>query len=242
MDNRHDLNVILSSNVAIVVVETHDEHRFLDLLKDLARGAFGGIYQPLFRWTVTDGLQRIDIEMEAQQHNAEPINVLKHIRSVNRPGIYVLLDFHPYLSDPVHVRLFKDIAVGSPDGSRTIVLVSHNLELPPELERLSARFEMSLRDENERAMIISKVVESWNRENQGVAQVDQKALELLIKNLSGLTRADTERLAHNAVYADGAIAASDPDLDVREGQIRVRRRHSQQYFRTAAGTGPQGPL
>jgi SpoVK/Ycf46/Vps4 family AAA+-type ATPase len=39
--------------------------------------------------------------------------------------------------------------------------------------------------------------------------VDPQALKLLINNLAGLTRADTERLAHNAVYEDGAISASD---------------------------------
>lgn len=209
MDNRHDLNVILSSRVPIVLVESLDEGRFLELLKDMVSGALGGRHRPLFRWSVTEGLRRIDIEMDAQLHNADPTNVLKHIRAVESPAIYVLLDLHPYLTDPVHVRLLKDIAVNSPDGSRTVVLLSHEITMPPELERLSARFTMALPDENERAMIVARVVQSWNDENPGSADVDPKAQQLLINNLAGLTRADTERLAHNAVFADGAIAASD---------------------------------
>jgi SpoVK/Ycf46/Vps4 family AAA+-type ATPase len=40
-------------------------------------------------------------------------------------------------------------------------------------------------------------------------QVDPKAHELLIQNLAGLTWADTERLARNAIYVDGAITRSD---------------------------------
>ena len=59
MDNLHDLNVILSSRVPLVVVETHDEDRFLGLLGDIVRGAFGGTPRPLFRWSVTEGLRRI---------------------------------------------------------------------------------------------------------------------------------------------------------------------------------------
>jgi len=209
MDNRHDLNVILNSRVPIVLVESADETRILDLLMDLVRGAFGGQYRPLFRWSVTEGLRRIDIEMQAQVHNSEPVNVLKHIRSVESPAIYVLLDFHPYLSDPVHVRLLKDIAVGSGDGARTVVLVSHELKMPAELERLSARFRLSMPDENERTAIVTQVVRSWNQENPGTVKADPRAVSLLVKNLSGLTRADTERLARQVVFADGAITASD---------------------------------
>ena len=209
MDNRHDLNVILSSRVPIVVVETLDEKRFLDMLGDIVRGAFGGRHQPLFRWSVTEGLRRLDIDMGAQPHNAEPTSILKHVQAVDTPGIYVLLDFHPYLTDPVNVRLLKDIAVDSPDGLRKVVLVSHELKLPPELERLAARFEISLPNDNERAMIVQSVVDEWNTANPGRVQIDPQALALLIRNLAGLTRADTARLAHGAVFTDGAIAASD---------------------------------
>src|SRR5690606_12078231 len=38
---------------------------------------------------------------------------------------------------------------------------------------------------------------------------DPKAYRLLVRNLAGLTDADTERLARNAIYSDGAITRSD---------------------------------
>ena len=40
-------------------------------------------------------------------------------------------------------------------------------------------------------------------------QVDPKAYELLVHNLAGLTYADTERLARNAIQVDGAITRTD---------------------------------
>ncbi len=204
-----DLNVVLSSRVPLVVVESLEEQRFLGLLRDLVRGALGGTPRPLFRWSVTEGLRRLDVNMQPQLHNAEPAGVLRHIRAVEGPGIFVLLDFHPYLGDPVNVRLLKDIAVNSSARGRTVVLVSHELKLPPELERLSAHFKMSLPDENERAMIVKRVIEAWNRDHPGSVRVDSRALRLLVKNLAGLTRADTERVAHNAIYADGAVSGDD---------------------------------
>ena len=165
---------------------------------------------PLFRWTVTDGLQRLDISLEPQLHNSEPTEVLRHIRALSKPGIYVLLDYHPYVSDPVNVRLLKDICLRFREVARHIILVSHRIELPKELESFSARFDMALPTDEERKKIVKRVAAEWMAENPGTrVQADPKAYEMLIQNLAGLTVRDTERLARNAVYLDGAISKND---------------------------------
>ncbi len=223
MDDRHDLKLILKSRVPIVLVNTHDETRFLEFLQGITAEASAEDYRPLFRWSVTDGLQRLDIDLEPQLHNADPDQVLKHIRSVKQPGTYVLLDFHPYLKDPVHIRLLKDIALASEDGSRTLILVSHDMELPEELERLAAHFTMSLPDDEERSTIVSKVIDEWNLENTGSVKVDRKAFDLLVRNLSGLTRPDTGRLARNVICHDGALTHEDLPA-VMEGKYQLLNR------------------
>ncbi|MBT8079069.1 MAG: ATPase, partial [Gammaproteobacteria bacterium] len=144
MDRQHDLELVLRARRPIVVIETRDESRMLDMLRTMALSRTSESYVPLFRWSITDGLQRLDIELEPQLHNAEPGDVLKHIRAVKKPGVYVLLDFHPYLEDPVNVRLLKDIAIQFGDVARNLVLISHRIELPRELEGFSARFDMAL--------------------------------------------------------------------------------------------------
>jgi len=71
---------------------------------------------------VTEGLQRIDVDMGAPQRMlAEPPQLLRHLKATPMPGIYVLLDFHPYLSDPINVRMLKDVAQGYGQVERTIV-------------------------------------------------------------------------------------------------------------------------
>jgi SpoVK/Ycf46/Vps4 family AAA+-type ATPase len=193
-----------------VAIDTRDESRLLELLKSItiARAAEG--YLPLFRWTVTDGLQRLDISLKPQLHNSEPEEVLRHIRAVTKPGIYVLLDFHPYLEDPVNVRLLKDICIRFNEVTRHLILVSHSVTLPIELESFSARFDMALPTDQEREEIIKRVAAEWTLEHPGSqVQADPKAYRLLIQNLSGLTDADTEKLARNAIFFDGAITKSD---------------------------------
>src|SRR4029078_2147225 len=104
-------------------------------------------HTPVFQWTVTDGLRRLDVNLGgSQQHNAEPDAVLKSIRASNVPVIYILLDFYPFLADPVHVRLLKDICLDYDRTARTIVLISAEIVLPRELEDLAGSLRLGFSD------------------------------------------------------------------------------------------------
>ena len=101
----------------------------LELLKSITMTRASQEYTPLFRWTITDGLQRLDIDLEPQTMNSQPTDVLKHIRAVSKPGLYVLLDFHPFIEDPVHVRLLKDICIQARMTHCQIVFISHAIKV-----------------------------------------------------------------------------------------------------------------
>jgi SpoVK/Ycf46/Vps4 family AAA+-type ATPase len=97
---------------------------------------------------------------------------------------------------------------------RQLILLSHKVELPQELESFTARFDMGLPTEEQREKIIKRIASEYANENPGSrVQTDRKAYELLIQNLAGLTDRDTEQLARNAIFHDGAITKSDlPDV------------------------------
>lgn len=211
LDTRRELQSLLASRIPVVAIETRDEPRALALLSDLSVRQPAAAHVPVFQWSVTDGLRRIDIDLGgAQKHNAEPEEVLKSIRATDKAGIYVLLDFHPFLADPMNVRLLKDICQGYARTARTIVLISHELTLPRELEHFVARFRLAFPDRSERQVIVEKVAREWAQGNAGAkVRTDRKALELLIENLSGLCTGDTERLARAAIFDDGAVLAND---------------------------------
>lgn len=209
-DIRHELGTLLSSRVPLLVIETREERRVLDLLVGIAPRDTRKLATPVFQWTITEGVRRLDIDMGgAQRHNAEAPEVLKSIRAGNNPAIYVLLDFHPFLNDPVNVRLLKDICQDYGRCSRTVVLLSHELTLPPELEHFSARFNLAFPNRSERQRIVETVASDWTRLHGGKVRTDRKALELLIDNLGGLSTGDAERLARKAIFDDGALLASD---------------------------------
>ena len=224
VDVKQDLRLMLRSRMPIVVVETTDESRVLDLLRDITIAQPGADYSPLFRWTVTDGLQRVDIDLEPQIHNAEPDDVLKHIRAVSKPGTYVLLDFHPYLSNPLTVRLVKDICIGYRDVERQLIFISHELTMPTELEAFSATFRLALPTREERDRLVRSVANEYADAHPGKAvRYDPKAYDLLLDNLAGLPAPELQRLARNAIFQDGAISKSDLP-DVMQAQYELLNR------------------
>ncbi|MCV2395286.1 AAA family ATPase [Actinotalea sp. M2MS4P-6] len=200
-----DLVALLASRVPIVVMETRDEARALGVVGAAAASA-GNL--PVFRWTVTEGLARQDVHLGPQRFNTEPADVLNFVRGTDLPGVYVLVDFHPYLDDPRHVRLLKDIGQGYGAVPRTVVLVSHAVPVPVELEHLVARLTVAVPDRVERATVVDRAIAEASRHHGGPLVVDPHARDLLVENLGGLSIGEAERLARGAV-ADGALVPAD---------------------------------
>ena len=206
-DSRRDLGTLLRGRVPIVVVETRDEDRAVEQVLALARQTTPST--PVFTWVVTEGLRRRDVDVgPPQRFNSSPTDVLATVRD-GLPGIYVLLDFHPYLTDPLTVRLLKDAAQESSRGHRTVVLVSHEVEVPDELVHLTARFRPAFPTAQERRAILDEVASEWAREHGRLLPADPRSVQLLVDNLAGLSWGDVRRLARAAIHHDGAVQPSD---------------------------------
>ncbi len=206
MKDLRDLELTLCSQTPILAVESLEERRLLEMLTRLSLR----LPYPFFQWTVTDGVRRLDIDAPPQRITADPTEALKHIKAVPSPGFYALLDFHPYLDDPLHVRLIKEIAQGYDTAARTLVFISYRLAVPPEVRHMSARFNLSLPDGAGIQTIIREEVQRWQSRNGGRSvRVDQRAAEQLVNNLRGVTVTDARRLIRGAIEHDGAITYSD---------------------------------
>jgi len=209
-DVSNELEALLRSLIPLVVIETRDEQRVLALLAQLAIRLAKPIHTPVFQWTVTEGLRRLDIDLGGpQRHNAEPEEVLRSIRASDKAGVYVLLDFHPYLNEAVHVRLIKDICQDYQRAARTLVLVSHEIKLPVEVEHFAARFVLQFPSPAERMQIVEAAANDWMQSHGSKVKTDRTALDMLVDNLAGLSTSDTERLARKAIFNDGAITMHD---------------------------------
>tara|TARA_R100000541_G_scaffold2163_2_gene7644 strand:- start:1156 stop:2631 length:1476 start_codon:yes stop_codon:yes gene_type:complete len=215
----HDLALVLESRLRLVLIESWDERRVLETLSGLAvnRG------MTLHVWSVTEGLRHLAFGGEAldagESCSAEV--ALRRVKHDPLGGLYVFCDLHPFLDEPRLVRLLKEIAMGEGATAPTLVLVSHALKLPPEVQRYAARFSLTLPSEEELLSIVRNEATVWSERNRGArVRTDNRTLQQVVKNLRGLSHAEARSLAHSLICDDGAITQEDlPELNRKKFEL-----------------------
>jgi SpoVK/Ycf46/Vps4 family AAA+-type ATPase len=206
VQDNSDLTTLIRSRIALIVVETPDELLAVDLLRRVATV----INQPLFKWTVTEGLHRQENGYEPQKLNMKPQEVLANIKAGGTAGIYLLIDFHPYLQDPLNVRLLKEVTLAAEQKQQTIILLSNQLSLPPELDQLSASYKLKLPDKEELKKIVLEELNEWAQQNNGRSpEIEKGAIDAIVHNLRGVSVSAARRLTKQAIQNDGALTNGD---------------------------------
>ena len=223
MNNQHDLEVMLDSHFPIITIETHEEKRMLELLQKVMRKR----PRELATWSITQGIQKRSTSKQPLQLRSDsdryymqpapsdnvPLEMLKQVKQSVTNTILVLLDFHPYLDDATIIRLLKEIALEYSVNRNKIILISHALAIPGEIQRLCASFELALPTSQQLEDLIREEAKVWSLQKQDRVKADKKSIDLLVRNLQGLTLSDARRLVRNAIYNDGAITHNDiPDI------------------------------
>ena len=206
MADVHDLELLIQSDVPIIVIETHQETRVLNLFAKIGRR----LGQQVFRWTVTEGIRELGRLSTHDARANQPTDVLVEIKSTRASSIFLLSDFHPFLDDAMHTRLLRDIALRQAEGDHTVVLISHKVTIPGELERCSARYELSVPDRESLKSMVLEEAREWSRRSGGRnVRTNRQYLDRLVENLLGLPEDEARRLARGAIEDDGAITEED---------------------------------
>jgi AAA+ superfamily predicted ATPase len=201
-----DLEAIIRSRTPLIAVESNEEPQIVRLVRQIGQR----LQIKAYRWTVTEGLQAFEPCDQPQQSVFKSQELLNYIKSSASYCLFVLLDFHPYLQDTVHVRQLKDIALTYSRHYSTVVLVGYSLQVPEELRPYTACFRLPLPTLDELRGLVYDVAADWGAEHgHRDVQTTNKALDLLVRNLAGLTATDARRLALKAINDDGIISESE---------------------------------
>jgi hypothetical protein len=120
----HNLKLKLDAHFPIIVIETHDEQRVQELLITAVKennklgtlrvwSASHGLdlrgQVSSSRWQV-EGLEYNITSKQQQDDLTDPLNMLKAVKEYAKDNLILLPDFHSYLSNPMILRLIKEIA------------------------------------------------------------------------------------------------------------------------------------
>jgi len=209
MSELEDLTTLVRATTPLLVIETIDEQRVIECF----RHVIAQTLRPLWRWTLIDGLSRLDFADGMQASAPDVDSTLESIRAATAPGIYLLFDMHPLLRYAMSLRQLREIVQRQRSVAHTLVLVGAKVELPDELEALATRVPLSLPDIKELAAIMRAEALAYQRDQGRRVEVDSDAARTIVRNLLGLAAPDARRIVRKLIYNDGALNADDlPEL------------------------------
>jgi AAA+ superfamily predicted ATPase len=207
-----EIGFLIKSRYPIIVIETAEEPRVLDLLEN----ASNLLDQAVYLWSLTRGLRRqTGRDQVAQTNNFE--DALRHIHGSPHNAVYAMLDPHSFLEDPLCLRYLREIALEYTKVPRTLVLVGPRIDLPAELQRMSTSFRLSLPSAADIRKIFKEEVELWTAYNDGnKPSGTQEVAELLVQHLVGMYRDDARRVIRQSLQDDGCIDMNDVARALRQ--------------------------
>ncbi|MBM4107460.1 MAG: AAA family ATPase [Phycisphaerae bacterium] len=208
-----------------VRIVTREEGEALELV----RGAVARLGSRLAvqTWSVVQGVRRSDVAGDPPVPDTEhPAAALVHWRlEPGPPAIRVALDLADHLADARTVRALRELVEhlrdeghaaalqSSPEAgivrSGTLVLVDHAEVVPPVLESLAVRFDLTLPDDGAIQAQVRRTVQRLHRERPVDVDMSKGVLASIVKNLRGLTLRQVDLVITDVVADDRRFDEAD---------------------------------
>lgn len=190
MHDLNDLITLIKSRTSIIVVETEDEVRAYELVRYAALH----LKQNFYKWTVADGLTLANNVQQTDGGYQEPYELLHCIWNLKNAGVFLLLDFHPFINEPKNIRLIKEIAMNTDRYLQILVFLSAKFELPSELNAFAAHFTLELPTREIIEKIIVSQLKNWSIQNRGQnANLTAEDIHQMSRALFGLSTTEIKK-------------------------------------------------
>ena len=188
----NDIRSRIESGYPLLFLKTSEEDRWERELAELALE----IERGLVTWTITKGLQP-SISEEHQPPSAS--RLLTEIQGFPEEHLFLVKDFHPYLTEPQVLRQMRDLLPDLIAQRKTLLLFGPVLNVPVELEKDSVRIELPL-------PAYEDLREEFDQTILEIRGADSNALPLssdnedrLIKAVMGLTAQEARKAWQRAL-------------------------------------------
>ena len=224
MSANQDLVTLLRARTPLLVIESAEEGRVIESF----RHAIAQSLRPLFSWSITQGLKRLDMDADAESEEGsygDASQMLGFIKQHGESAVFLLLDFQPYLRYPMALRLMREIVLRQAKSEHTLALVGARYELPDDLVPLATPFQLALPDIQAMAALVREEAFNYSRETGRRVEVDADAARTI----------DARRIVRKLIHADGALGPADlPGLGKAKCELLDRENLLHYEYETAS--------
>jgi AAA+ superfamily predicted ATPase len=214
MGASNDLKLLVLSGNPLISIETTDESRAVDRVRQLSIG----LARQCWDWSVTTGLRPLQPEGSMGSPvvaAGNPKEALKHLLQSPTEAVYLFRDLGPHCRDPIVVRQLRDLSTLLA-ARRGVLILLEAMPLADEVRRLTVRFEIGWPDSAELEQVVRDTYARIRRESMHdvTATITRRDMEQLVQMLRGLSRNEAERVVASAIHDDYQLTPEDLALVV----------------------------
>jgi SpoVK/Ycf46/Vps4 family AAA+-type ATPase len=200
-----DLELLIRSRHPLIFLETEEKDRAQGLLMHVA----DRMSMPFWSWTRTKGLRPPE-QKAADRDTLTPLDALAQVEAMFRPGLFNFQGLGDELEDRVvatrlrdAVRPFQKIA-----GS-VVVTGAVPDELPIALRGISTVMTLPLPTKDEYETLLKRIYRDTSKRYAIEMHLTREDLDLLLRNLSGFTLIEAEKILTKVMVEDGRLGPDD---------------------------------
>jgi len=222
---------VFESGRPLTFIRTPEEQRVAKVLREVAQGSLAATRLPVWKWSLTEGMQRDD--QEAEPGTLAPRAALDFIAAYRGPAIFHLKDFHEPLRESSEIRRrLRDVYEGCLDRQKFVVITSPVHFIPEELERSVMFLELRPPDAIE-------LVDFLRAESSGASD---EVLQQIARALVGLTLDEARYALRRALAVNPILGPESLPALLEEKRLLVNRTGYIEYISTGTQLSEVGGL
>jgi len=228
-----ELETLIRARYPIIYIVSWEEKRVEDALRAIAQNRGKKIYF----WTITQGMV---LNPNAQDSaTRDPMNALNFVMDSREQALFVLKDYHPFISEVSVTRRLRDLTVALKMSYKTLIILAPILKLPNELEKEITVVDYGLPDRDDLDRLLEGIIQSVKDNPQINTNLTDLERDQVLKAAQGLTANEAEN-----VFAKSLVEKHRFDVDVILGEKEqiIRKSGILEYYPFSEKIGDVGGL
>lgn len=218
-----ELEVLIRARYPLLYVVTSEEERAMAEIHRISE-ALG---KKLFDWSISNGRTRyragLDGKTEGRKDTRDPIIALREILTTNEPSVFVLRDFHEFMTNSEIKRRLRDLASLLRSTLSTVIILSPLLRLPEELEKDVTIYDFPLPNRQDMADLL-KQISSDIADNPNLRMdLGEASREAIIDAAIGLTLNEAENVFAKTLVSVQRLTQAEAPLVYSEKKQVIRK-------------------
>jgi AAA+ superfamily predicted ATPase len=229
MDDIERFEQLITGGYCCISVVTYEEQYALEMVRQVALS----LNRDVWIWSVAGGVKDgLLAESLFIADTESPAAGLRNFTNAKEGSICVTLDLAEYLKGGVALRILRDIIELFKKNGSTLVMIDSNDNLPVVVGSYARPFEISFPDKDELKEIIRKTLQRFHRKKPIEVGISQRGLDTIVRNLSGLTRRQAERIIVDTVAEDRRFDDNDINVVISSKRRIVQHGGLLEYIQT----------